>query len=68
MLVSDCDSSYTIGVNLWEVGGRDPRFWAGGRVGLQRLGVGRSWTGCEICIISYHVQEFCSKVVTFEEK
>jgi len=41
----------------WGVGGRDPpRFCAGG-----------SW-GRKILLLSYHVQEVCSKVVTFEEK
>ena len=38
------------------------RFWAEGVAG-------RSWTGREIIIIiAYHVQDVCSRVVTFEEK
>src|SRR6218665_2423791 len=44
-----------------------PRFWAGGAVGGlgdSRLGRGGSLN----IIISYHVQDVCSKVVTFEEK
>ena len=27
-----------------------------------------SWTGSEILLLSYYLQEVCSKVVTFEEK
>ena len=47
------------------------RFWTGGswlskgcRRGSQ--GVVGSWTGREI-LLSYHVQEVCSKVANFEE-
>jgi len=64
-------------VNSGRVGGsRPPRFWAGGSwgvadwvVGGRRLGrwgvVDGSWN---FIILSYHVQEVCSKVMTFEEK
>src|SRR6218665_3649812 len=41
-----------------------PRYWAGGRGGRRE---GRVY-GLRNIIISYHVQEVCSKVVTFEDK
>ena len=44
------------GVNPRGWGSRHPRFWAGV--------TGGSWN----IIISYHVQEVCSKMVTFEDK
>src|SRR6218665_3388499 len=57
------------GVNLGGWGGRDPQILdklcrggsQGGRSGVV------DWSS-NIIIISYHVQEVCSKVVTFEEK
>src|SRR6218665_718190 len=49
------------GASILGAEGRDPGFWAGGRR------EGRSGVVVNI-IISYRVQEVCSKVVTFEEK
>ena len=51
----------------WEVGGRDPRFWARGLLGVAGEVAG-GVDGSLNIIISYHIQEVCSKVVTFEEK
>jgi len=54
------------GASILGVEGREPpKFWAGGRVvGVAGLVVDGSWN----IILSYHVQEVYSKVVTFEEK
>ena len=49
------------GVNpAWGLGILDRGFW--------RVAGGRGLAGREIILLSYHVQEVCSKVVTFEEK
>jgi len=47
------------GASILGVGVATPRFWAG-VVGVV--------DGSRNIIISYHVQEVCSKVVNFEEK
>ena len=54
-------------VNPGVLGGRDPQILGWGGVGVAGLAVGvvdGSWS----IIIFYHVQEACSKVVTFEDK
>jgi len=52
------------GINPGGLGvSRPPRFWAGGRRESQGV-----VDGSGNIIISYHVQEVCSKVVNFEEK
>ena len=56
----------TQGRQSWGWGSRTPRFWAGGRGG-RRGAVGVVHGSLNINI-SIHVQEVCSKVVTFEEK
>ena len=48
------------GRQSWGWGSRPPDFWQGGCRGL--------WTGREILLLSYHVEEVWSKMVTFEEK
>jgi len=48
---------------FWGLGVATPRFWAGGRVVAGGL-VDGSWNS----ITSYHVQEVCWKVSSFEEK
>ena len=57
------------GVNPGGLGVVTPSFWAGSR-GSHRESLGRRVVVDESLniIISYHVQEVCSKVVPFEEK
>src|SRR6218665_2674959 len=58
------------GASILGAEGRDPQILGRGSEGVaERVAWGslESWTGREI-LLSYHVQEVCLKVVTFEEK
>jgi len=63
------DVQWMQGRQSWGLGSRPPDFVQGVVGGLPG-GHSGSWTGRKIwpIIISYHVQQVCLKVVTFEEK
>src|SRR6218665_1584357 len=56
------------GVKSWGLRVATPRFWTGGSQGRWQGGRWSRGRVVKYYYISYHVQEVCSKVVTFEEK